>query len=141
MRNVRSDKRWQMEGGTSRAVIPLKPKDGLTRISGTRQQATATCAAFIEESRMKFINANNLHRKSGGMGHPVHPTAACREGLLNPDIPRTGFRFNRGAAAIDGSVYVMLVQGAPHGKREVGLNRAGARLRIQRETSAAANLQ
>src|ERR1700690_3709680 len=41
-----------------------------TRISCTRHQATATCAAFIEESRMKFINANKLHRKSGGMGHP-----------------------------------------------------------------------
>jgi hypothetical protein len=31
---------------------------------------TPTCAAFIEESRMKFINANKLHRKSGGVGHP-----------------------------------------------------------------------
>jgi hypothetical protein len=37
-----------------------------TRISCTWHQATATCAAFIEESRMKFINANELHRKSGG---------------------------------------------------------------------------
>jgi hypothetical protein len=26
----------------------------------------ATSAAFIEESRMKFINANKLHRKFGG---------------------------------------------------------------------------
>jgi hypothetical protein len=50
--------------------IPLKPKNGLTRISCARHQATAACAAFIEESRMKFINANKLHRKSGGMGHP-----------------------------------------------------------------------
>jgi hypothetical protein len=25
---------------------------------------------FLEESRMNFINANKLHRKSGGMGHP-----------------------------------------------------------------------
>jgi hypothetical protein len=31
---------------------------------------TTACAAFIEESRMKFINASNLHRKSGGMGQP-----------------------------------------------------------------------
>src|ERR1700691_1528870 len=38
------------------------------RISCTRHQATATCAAFIEESRMKFINANKLLRKSGGVG-------------------------------------------------------------------------
>ena len=41
-----------------------------TLISCTRHQATGTCAAFLEESRMKFINANNLHRKSGGIGHP-----------------------------------------------------------------------
>jgi hypothetical protein len=27
---------------------------------------TATCAAFITESRMRFVNANQLHRKSGG---------------------------------------------------------------------------
>jgi hypothetical protein len=25
----------------------------------------SACAAFIKESRMKFANANNLHRKSG----------------------------------------------------------------------------
>jgi hypothetical protein len=29
------------------------------------------CAAFIEESRMRFIDANKLHGKSGGMGHPA----------------------------------------------------------------------
>jgi hypothetical protein len=45
-----------------------------TRISCTPHEATATCAAFIEESRMKFINANKLHRKSGGMGHPSFVT-------------------------------------------------------------------
>jgi hypothetical protein len=28
-----------------------------------------TCAAFIKESRMKFANANNLHRKSGEAHH------------------------------------------------------------------------
>src|ERR1700690_1094452 len=39
------------------------------RISCTRHRATDTGAAFIEESRMKFINANKLHRKSGGVGH------------------------------------------------------------------------
>jgi len=45
------------------------------RISCTRRQATAACAAFIEESRMKFVKAYKLHRKSGGVGHPsfVHP--------------------------------------------------------------------
>jgi hypothetical protein len=35
------------------------------RISCTRHQSTATRAAFIEESRIEFINANKLHRKSG----------------------------------------------------------------------------
>ena len=39
-----------------------------TRISCTRRQATAARAAFIEESRMKLINANKLHRKSAGYG-------------------------------------------------------------------------
>jgi hypothetical protein len=33
-------------------------------------QETVTCAAFIEESRMKLVNASKVHRKSGGMGHP-----------------------------------------------------------------------
>jgi hypothetical protein len=43
------------------------------RISCTRQQATTACAAFIEESRMKFINANNLRRKSGHLAIFVRP--------------------------------------------------------------------
>ncbi len=42
-----------------------------TRISCTGHQATATCAAFIEESRMKSINANELHQKIRGYGAPV----------------------------------------------------------------------
>jgi hypothetical protein len=42
-----------------------------TRISCTRYQETATCAAFIEESRMELIRATKLHRKSGGMGRPA----------------------------------------------------------------------
>jgi hypothetical protein len=33
-------------------------------------QETPMFAAFIEESRMKLISANELHRKSGGVGHP-----------------------------------------------------------------------
>jgi hypothetical protein len=32
----------------------------------TRQLPTAMYAAFRKESRMKFVNANNLDRKSGG---------------------------------------------------------------------------
>jgi hypothetical protein len=31
----------------------------------TRPSPTSTCAAFRKESRMKFANATNLHRKSG----------------------------------------------------------------------------
>src|ERR1700685_4531570 len=56
---------------SGRGGIPhLAKNERDTRISCTRYQATATCAAFVEESRMKFINANKLRRKSGGMGHP-----------------------------------------------------------------------
>jgi hypothetical protein len=31
---------------------------------------TTACAAFIKESRMKFVNANQFHRKSGCCGRP-----------------------------------------------------------------------
>jgi hypothetical protein len=37
-----------------------------TRISCTRLHYMTACAAFSKESRMKFANANKLHRKSGG---------------------------------------------------------------------------
>jgi hypothetical protein len=51
--------------------IPHLAKDERdARISCTRYQAAVTCAAFIEESRIKFTNANIPHRKSGGVGHP-----------------------------------------------------------------------
>src|ERR1700685_1854139 len=51
--------------GESNGIPHLAKNERDTRISCTRHQATATCAAFIKESRMKFINANKLHRKSG----------------------------------------------------------------------------
>jgi hypothetical protein len=36
--------------------------------------SSCACAPFIEESRMNFINANNLHRKSGAWGtQPLLP--------------------------------------------------------------------
>jgi hypothetical protein len=35
-----------------------------------RSTSSGTCTAFIEQSRVKFIDANKLHRKSGGTGHP-----------------------------------------------------------------------
>src|ERR1700678_3730285 len=75
--------------GKSSGIPHLAKNERDTRISCTRHQATATCAAFIEESRLKFINANKLHRKSGGMGHPslvrepepgrLSPSAKCLE--------------------------------------------------------------
>jgi hypothetical protein len=43
------------------------------RISCTRHQATTAFAAFIEESRMQFINANKLHRKSGHLAILISP--------------------------------------------------------------------
>src|SRR6202453_3527349 len=39
-----------------------------TRISCTRHHATSTCAAFIEESRMKSINATNFTGNPGVWG-------------------------------------------------------------------------
>jgi hypothetical protein len=42
------------------------PKAGLT--SCLLRRATAACAAFIEESRMKFINAKEFRQKSGASG-------------------------------------------------------------------------
>jgi hypothetical protein len=35
------------------------------RISCHAAQDTTKCAAFIKESRMKFVDATNLNRKSG----------------------------------------------------------------------------
>jgi hypothetical protein len=53
-----------------------------TRISCTRNQATATCAAFIEESGMKFINANKPRRKSGVWGtRPLSGSQGLRKNL------------------------------------------------------------
>jgi hypothetical protein len=56
--------------GESSGIPHLAKYERDTRISCARHQATATGAAFIEESHMRFINANKLHRKSGG-GAPV----------------------------------------------------------------------
>src|ERR1700685_1217845 len=47
-------------------------------ISCTRHQATAASAAFVEESRMEFINANRLHRKSGEHGISIVPGVRFR---------------------------------------------------------------
>jgi hypothetical protein len=36
-----------------------------SRISCTLLRPSSTCAAFIKESRMKYVNATEVHRKSG----------------------------------------------------------------------------
>jgi hypothetical protein len=56
--------------GRIRGIPHLAKNKRDARISCTLHRARVACAAFIEESRMKFINANKLHRKSGGVGHP-----------------------------------------------------------------------
>ena len=42
------------------------PDRSVPGFPATRHSPTATCAAFCKESRMKFANATNLDRKSGG---------------------------------------------------------------------------
>src|ERR1700679_3456423 len=58
----------QTGSGTSRAIIPLKPKYGLTPISCHAALERSACAPFIKERRIKCINATSLHRKSGQWG-------------------------------------------------------------------------
>src|SRR5271156_2683669 len=41
------------------------PDRSVPGFPATRNTPAATCAAFSKESRMKFANATNLHRKSG----------------------------------------------------------------------------
>jgi hypothetical protein len=55
--------------------------------------------------------------------------------LLNMDIPRARFGLDRGSAAIDGSVDMVLVSGAMrgHGERRIRLDRSRAGLCIQGE--------
>ena len=45
--------------------MPIQFCPWITRISCTRLQPSSAYAAFIKESRMKYINATELHRKSG----------------------------------------------------------------------------
>jgi hypothetical protein len=47
----------------------------------------ATCAALIEESRVKLINANKLYRKSGGLWKPAF---VCWKGALQVPRLRSG---------------------------------------------------
>jgi hypothetical protein len=63
------------------AVDPTQAKTGLDPDFLYATPATATCAAFIEESRMKFTNANKFHRKFGKWGTqpslPVRGKRCC----------------------------------------------------------------
>src|SRR5580698_221132 len=67
--------------GRSSGIPHLAKNERDTQISCARHQATTACAAFIEESRVRLVNANKPHRKSGGMGHP---SLVARETVLNP---------------------------------------------------------
>jgi hypothetical protein len=58
------------EWSRTRGIPHLAKNERDTRISCTRPQVTAKCAAFIKESRMKLANAINIDRKSGDMAHP-----------------------------------------------------------------------
>jgi len=50
------------------------------------------CAAFSKESRMKFADPKKPHRKSGGMGHPLHvPTSLPHSHPLRPAPGLRGF--------------------------------------------------
>jgi hypothetical protein len=65
--------------------MSISPQRWIARISCTRLQPSSTCAAFIKESRMKYINAAELHRKSGVPEQSfVTVTAAS---VLNPPHP------------------------------------------------------
>jgi hypothetical protein len=44
---------------------------------------TTGCAAFIKESRMKFLNANNFYGKSGGLHFGYVDWA--RSGFIHPE--------------------------------------------------------
>jgi hypothetical protein len=45
--------------------FPLSSRPKRTRISCHAALDKTACAAFIKESRMKFVSATNLNRKSG----------------------------------------------------------------------------
>jgi hypothetical protein len=64
--------------------IPHLPKPGRYPYFLYAVPKSATCAAFIKESRMEFIEANQLHRKYGvwGTRHlPPGERGICYAGL------------------------------------------------------------
>jgi len=56
----------------------LREKREGPRISYCAAPAMAACAAFYEESRMRFVDPTKPYRKSGGMGHPGICCTFCR---------------------------------------------------------------
>jgi hypothetical protein len=71
--------------------IPHLPKSGRYPYFLYAVPKSATCAAFIKESRMEFLDANQLHRKYGiwGAPDPWHST------LLAAHIADTGLYWRR----------------------------------------------
>jgi hypothetical protein len=76
---------WQTGSGTSRAIILLKPKYGLTPISCRAVLERVACAPFIKERRMEYINATSLRRKSGQMGHPAFVAGVAKAVVRSSD--------------------------------------------------------
>jgi hypothetical protein len=50
----------------------------IARISCTLLRPSSTCAAFIKESRMKYISATKLHRKCGIREQSFAPSLPSR---------------------------------------------------------------
>ena len=64
-----------------RSCMPIQFCPWITRISCTRLQPSSAYAAFIKESRMKYINATELHRKSWIRQKPF-VTVTANSGVL-----------------------------------------------------------
>jgi len=77
------------------------------------KKATAACAAFVEESRMKISNADKLHWKSGDMGHPISVAGEgnksivlpTRDGASTARKSRSAVRLGMAAASEGSRVY------------------------------------
>jgi hypothetical protein len=68
--------------------------------------STTACAAFSKESRMKFANANELHRKSGGrldqvQGARVVNVAVKRLGKSRRTIPSAPYPYNQSCSQLE----------------------------------------
>jgi hypothetical protein len=90
-------------------------------------ERSASAMRFAQDDDILGILTKNIQNKLAPMG--------LRPPLLNMDITRASFSLDRGTAAIDGSVDVVLVRGAVrcHGERRIRLDRSRAGVGIQRE--------